>query len=91
MAFIFDADKSALNREKHGIDFREAQALWLDERLVRFAAKDGAGEEKRYLFIGMIGVRHWSAIVTYRGEDIRIISVRRARDKEIEAYEDDRY
>ena len=83
--FEFDATKSAANKAKHGIDFVEDQALWLDENLLRVAAT--AGEEPRFVFIGSIGGKHWSAVITYRGDTIRLISVRRARPMEVQWYE----
>ncbi len=85
MQFEFDERKSRANKAKHGIDFTEAQALWLDENLLRIAAR--AGDERRFVVIGLIGGKHWSAVVTYRDEAIRLISVRRSRAKEVEAYE----
>jgi uncharacterized DUF497 family protein len=39
--------------------------------------------------IGQIAGKHWSAVVTYRGETIRLISVRRSRAREVEAYENE--
>jgi uncharacterized DUF497 family protein len=83
--FEFDEQKSQANQAKHGIDFAEAQALWLDGNLLRIAAR--AGEEQRFVVIGMIADQHWSAVVTYRQETIRLISVRRSRAKEVQAYE----
>ncbi len=83
--FEFDEAKSRANRQKHGIDFAEAQALWLDEDLLRRAAR-GVGEP-RFVFIGRIGDKHSSAVATYRGEAIRLISVRSSRVKEVRAYE----
>ena len=44
-------------------------------------------DELRYLLIGKIGDKHWSAVVTYREGRIRLISVRRSRKKEVELYE----
>jgi hypothetical protein len=44
-------------------------------------------DEPRYLVVGRIGDKHWSGIVAYRGERIRIISVRRSRKEEIAIYE----
>ena len=85
MVFEFDANKSIGNREKHGIDFNLAQALWDDEDRIEIPAK--TQDEPRFLVIGKINEKHWSAVVTYRGEIIRIISVRRSRDEEIEIYE----
>jgi uncharacterized DUF497 family protein len=43
--------------------------------------------ERRYLVIGKISGKHWSAVITYRGHRIRIISVRRSREEEIKIYE----
>ncbi len=73
------------NKEKHGIDFIEAQALWADPDVVEIPAR--TTDEPRFLVIGMINKKHWSSIITYRGEKIRLISVRRARDEEVELYE----
>ncbi|MFB9868274.1 BrnT family toxin [Vreelandella sulfidaeris] len=44
-------------------------------------------DEQRFLLVGKIGEKHWSAIVTYRDAHIRLISVRRSRKKEVELYE----
>ena len=83
--FEFDPAKSALNKEKHGIDFVEAHALWDDPDLLEIPAK--TEDEARFVVIGMIGGKHWSGIVTYRNDNIRIISVRRSRVEEVEIYE----
>ena len=85
MLFEYDPDKSAANRIKHGIDFEEAQALWTDENLLEVPAR--TVDESRFLVIGKIGRTHWAAITTVRGRRVRLISVRRARKEEIEAYE----
>ena len=77
--------QSQSNREKHGIDFEEAQALWADVDRLEIPVK--TLDEPRYLVVGKIGSKHWSAVITYRGENVRIISVRRSRDEEIELYE----
>ena len=85
MVFEYDANKSNSNREKHGIDFDLAQALWVDEDRIEIPAK--TQDEPRFLVIGKINEKLWSAVITYRGENVRIISVRRSRDEEIEIYE----
>ena len=85
MKFEFDPSKSKINKKKPGIDFIEAQALWEDPGLLEIPAR--TTDEQRFLVIGKIAVKHWSGVITYRGENIRIISVRRARDEEIEIYE----
>lgn len=84
--FEFDPVKSLSNKDKHGIDFVEAQRLWEDpDRLVE---PSRTKDEPREIIIGMIDDRYWSAIVTRRRERTRIISVRRSRKKEIALYED---
>ena len=83
--FEFDPEKSKANSEKHGIDFKSAQEIWLDSNVLEIPAN--ISEEPRFLIIGKIESKHWSAIVTYRNEKIRIISVRRSRDKEVTLYE----
>ena len=83
--FEFDPGKSARNKEKHGIDFIESQALWDDPDLLEVPAK--TEDEPRFLIIGKIGQKHWSAIVTYRNCNIRLISVRRSRVEEVDYYE----
>lgn len=85
MKFEYDAKKSSINKQKHGIDFEEAQALWEDPERLEIPAKEM--NEQRYLVIGIIGHNHWSAITTYRGQCIRLISVRRARKEEVALYE----
>ena len=85
MEFEFDPAKSASNKEKHGIDFVEAQLLWLDSMLLEIPAR--TADEPRSVIIGKIGDKHWSGVVTYREDRIRIISVRRSRKEEVEIYE----
>lgn len=64
---------------------KEAQALWNDANRLEIAAK--TIDEPRCIVIGMIGNKHWSAVITQRGSHIRIISVRRSRDEEVKYYE----
>ena len=85
MEFEFDPNKSAANKDKHGIDFIEAQALWQDRRLLIVTAR--TEHERRFVATGMIRSKHWTAAYTMREGRIRIISVRRARKEEVEYYE----
>jgi uncharacterized DUF497 family protein len=85
MEFEFDSRKSNDNKKKHGIDFHEAQALWDDPDLIEIPVK--TSDEPRFLVIGKISGKHWSGIITYRDEKIRIISVRRSRKEEVLIYE----
>jgi len=85
MAFEYDAQKSTANKIKHGIDFIEAQKIWEDTDMLEIPAR--TEDEQRFIAIGKISDKHWSAILTYRGDYVRIISVRRSRKEEIELYE----
>jgi uncharacterized protein len=83
--FEFDSAKSASNLEKHGIDFTAVQALWQDVMRVEIPAR--TVDEARWLAIGQIGGKHWSVVVTYREQRVRIISARRSRKEEVALYE----
>ncbi|WP_080797015.1 BrnT family toxin [Arabiibacter massiliensis] len=84
--FEYDPAKSARNRAKHGIDFEDAKELWADENLVELSSPYSL--EPRFLVLGIMGGKHWTAIVTYRGQTARIISVRRSREKEVAYYDE---
>ena len=85
MQFEFDRRKSAANARKQGIDFDAAQELWSDPDLVEVPAR--TVDELRALVIGKIAGKYWSVVITSREGRTRIISVRRARDEEVEIYE----
>ena len=88
MIFEFDDNKSAANKAKHGVDFIEAQTLWHDFNRIEIPVR--SDDEARYVVIGLIERKHWSAVITYRETYIRLISVRRSRKQEIELYESGR-
>jgi uncharacterized DUF497 family protein len=85
MEFEFDEAKSLANKAKHGIDFVEIQALWLDEIRVEIPAR--TQDEPRFIVIGRISDIHWSAVLSYREGRTRLISVRRSRAEEVAIYE----
>ncbi len=85
MKFEFDPSKSTGNKNKHGLDFDEAQALLEDPDLLEVPVKTSEGP--RFLVVGRIAGKHWSGIITYGSDAVRIISVRRARKEEIALYE----
>ncbi len=85
MEFEFDERKSRANKAKHGVDFVEAQALWADEALVEVPARSET--ETRFLVVAMMAGKHWSAFITYRAANVRLISVRRSRPEEVAIYE----
>ena len=86
MIFEYNENKSKTNKSKHGISFSEAQELWKDPYAFEVPSSQSEDEE-RFLVLGQIGNKNWTAIITYRESNIRIISVRRSRTKEVELYE----
>jgi uncharacterized DUF497 family protein len=84
--FEYDQTKSQTNQQKHGINFIEAQQLGEDDNLLEFPARKVESEE-RFFAIGIINQKYWTAVITYRSDIIRIISVRRSRTEEIKVYE----
>ena len=85
MEFEFDKRKNDINKKKHGIDFIESQKIWNDPDRIEIPAK--TIDEQRFLIIGKISDKYWSGIITYRDDRVRIISVRRSRQEEIDIYE----
>jgi uncharacterized protein len=83
--FEFDPAKGATNLEKHRIDFDAVQAIWQDVMRVEVPAR--TADEPRWLVVGQIDGRHWSVVVTYREQRVRIISARRSRTEEVALYE----
>jgi uncharacterized DUF497 family protein len=86
MIFEYNEHKSSINKKKHGIDFQEAQKLWEDPYAFELPSPQSEDEE-RFLVLGKIDSKNYTAIITYRDKNIRIISVRRSRDKEKKLYE----
>jgi len=86
MIFEYDENKSAINKSKHNIDFQEAQELWKDPYSFELPSAQSEDED-RFLVLGRIHSKNYTAIITYRNENIRIISVRKSRQKEIKLYE----
>ncbi len=84
MDFEYDLEKSESNREKHGIDFVEAQQLWDDPKYIIVPARSST--EDRYALIAAYNGSLWTCIFTMRGSNLRIISARKARGEEKEGY-----
>jgi len=85
MNFEYDKNKSRTNLIKHGIDFIDAQNLWLDEKMIQVELN--FPDESRWMCVAKINSKYYSAFITYRGDTTRIISVRRSRKREIFNYE----
>jgi uncharacterized DUF497 family protein len=88
MPFEWDEQKSLGNKEKHGIDFEAVKSLWLDDR--RDEIEMVFPDEKRWALLAKVEGKTWTAIYTVRGEMTRLISVRRARPKEVRLYEEEK-
>lgn len=82
--FQYDPSKNEANTEKHGVSFEEAQSIWDDPYFLKVPAKKRG--EKRYLAIGMVEGRCLTAVATDRNGTVRIISARRASEKEVKHY-----
>ena len=85
MKYEWNEHKNRANSAKHGIDFETATNLWSNGDRVEIQTT--FSDENRRIMIGRIEKKLWAAIFTKRGNAIRIISVRRARKKETELYE----
>lgn len=84
--FEYDPNKSASNKEKHGIDFEAAQEIWKDpDRRIHFSRKEKS--EYRYSVVGKAKGKIYKAIYTNSDERIRLISTRRANRKERREYD----
>jgi uncharacterized DUF497 family protein len=83
--FEFDEQKSRANLAKHGIDFHDAQRLWDDPNLIETQLR--TADEPRWLVVAQLSDRFWAAVITWRGDTLRLISVRRARQREVARYE----
>ena len=89
MVFEWDNAKNKINLKKHGIDFKEAQTVFYDDRSIVFDDPDHSNDESRFIILGM-SIKSNICIVChcYRQEDeiIRIISARKATKNEVNTY-----
>jgi len=84
--FEYDENKSLINKSKHGIDFDQAKALWDDPYAFELPSLQSKSED-RFLVLGKIDSKNYTAIIIYKETNIKIISVRRSREKEKKLYE----
>ena len=87
MPSTFDPGKDAANRKKHGVSLTEGEGVLNDPLALTIEDSSSKGEQ-RFISIGM-NVFGSLRVVVYalRGDDARIISVRKPEPKEIRAYE----
>lgn len=87
MRFQFDPRKATANFKKHGVSFADAEGIFFDPLAIHQEDPDTEGE-KRFIAIGMGNTGKVLVVVyTLRGENIRLISVRRATRREVKDYE----
>ena len=87
VAYEWDPKKAATNLRKHKVEFADAVTVFEDEFAVTI--DDDEPEEKRFVTIGMDAFSRVLVVVyTWRGNNIRIISARKAGAEERRQYEE---
>jgi len=83
--FVWDEAKRRLNLRKHGIDFADSAKIF---RGITFTAEDTREDygEQRFLTLGLLEDQVVSIAHTEQGEEIRIISIRKAMKHEARFY-----
>jgi uncharacterized DUF497 family protein len=90
LSFEWDKNKAKSNQAKHGIDFAEAATVFGDPLSLTIPDPEHSQAEDRFIIIGTSHRRKLLVVVhTERGDNIRIISARRASRKERKSYEED--
>jgi len=80
--YSWDSRKSVENKKKHGISFEEARDNIFEEKNLLAVGVAYEKGEQRHAVIGKHEGKYYVGIFTIRNNEIRIISVRRARDEE---------
>jgi uncharacterized protein len=87
MAYQWDTDKAATNLSKHGIDFADAVSVFADDLAV--TVSEERFDEERFITIGIDALGRVLVVVyTWRGNEIRLISARKATRSERKQYEE---
>jgi len=87
MNVTWDPNKAKINLNKHGIHLSDAEMVLFDYNAISYEDEDAEGEQ-RLLSIGLDSLGRVLVVVyTYRGDNIRLISARRATSKERQNYE----
>ena len=86
MTVEFDPAKNGINRDKHGIDLSLAAEFEFETALEKVDDRREYGEI-RYQAMGYIAGRLHLMVYTMRGDVVRVISLRKANQREIEEYE----
>ena len=87
MAYQWNRDKAATNLRKHGIDFADAVSVFSDDLAI--AISDQRFDEERFVIIGLDAFGRVLVVVyTLRGDEIRLISARKANRHERQQYQE---
>ena len=87
-SYEWDPEKAAANERKHGIDFAAAVGVFDDDRAITIRDLDSERED-RFVGIGMDRLARVLVVVfALRGEQVRLISARRANSWERRQYEE---
>ena len=85
--FEWDSAKARTNARKHGVEFADAASVFDDQDAITIADEDSLGEE-RWVTIGRDAFGRVLVVVyTWREENVRLISARKAGRREIKEYE----
>ena len=85
--YEWDEAKNRSNQAKHGVHFAEAVIALEDERALTMPDEDSE-DEQRFATIGVDGMGRVLVVVyTWRDDNIRVISARKATRRERAAYE----
>lgn len=88
MKFQFDPGKAKQNLKKHNVSFADAEGVFYDTLAIHIEDLESKDED-RYIGIGMGNANQILVVVyTYRGDDIRLISARKATSREVKDYEE---
>lgn len=86
MSFEWDGRKAAANLRKHGVDFADAATVFADDLAI--TVPDEKSQEDRFVTLGVDALGRLLVVVyTWRGENVRVISARRATRRERREYE----
>lgn len=88
MRFAWNPAKAALNLAKHGVAFEEIEGFDWDEALVR-ATLNHEGGEPRLVALGLISDRLHAAVFSIETRTVRLISLRKANNRELDQYENE--
>jgi uncharacterized DUF497 family protein len=89
LSFEWDESKARSNVAKHGVNFEEAATVFADPLSLTIPDPAHSQAESRFIIIGQSHQRKLLIVVhTERGDNIRVISARRASRRERKAYEE---